>query len=259
MHADQIKSRLKTTFIGRELYCLETVDSTNHFARNLAENGALDGTIVLAERQTHGRGRLDRSWYSPPGLGLWMSIILRPTIAPVLAPGLSLVTALALAKTIERQLRLAAKLRWPNDCLLEGKKTAGILIDLAADPKLVRFAVVGIGINVAHAIDDFPVELREEATSLSIAAGRDVDRVDILLPFLAELESEYLRFLAEGLAPIINHYTTRCSLIGCQVDALVGEKIISGTAIGIASSGGLVVATGEQEIILTAGEVIRVR
>ncbi len=259
MNAEEIKTGLETTILGRAIHCLDSVDSTNRYARNMAEGGAPDGTVILAEEQTRGRGRLDRSWHSPPGLGLWLSIILRPEIAPAAAPGLSLVTGLALAKTIEEQLNIAAKLKWPNDCLLGGKKTAGILIDLAASAELVRYVVVGVGINVLHNPDDFPPELQKMATSLSQAAARPVDRALFLTGFLAGLEREYFRFIKEGLAPFIKPYTRRCSLIGCHVEALVGRRLVTGKAVGIDPSGALVIADGENEIVLTAGEVTRVR
>lgn len=259
MDAQTIKSVLKTGIIGREILCLDTVDSTNRYARELGEDGAVEGTLVLAEEQTWGRGRMDRTWHSPPGLGLWFSLILRPPITPAAAPGLSLVTGLALAKAIEKQVDIPAKLKWPNDCLLGDKKAAGILIDLATEQKLVRFVVVGIGINVQHKIDDFPAELQKTATSLALAAQRTIDRMDFLTTFLTEFETGYFRFLSEGLAPTIEPYTRRCNLIGCLIDAMVGQKTINGRAIRIDPTGALVLAADGREIALMAGEVIRVR
>jgi BirA family biotin operon repressor/biotin-[acetyl-CoA-carboxylase] ligase len=259
MDAETIISVLQTRVIGREILCLDTVDSTNRYARELAEHGAAEGVVVLAEEQTRGRGRLDRTWHSPPGLGLWFSLILRPPIAPAAAPGLSLLTGLAVAKAIESQLHITADLKWPNDCLLYDKKTAGILIDLAAEAKSVRFIVVGIGINVRLLTDDFPPELRETATSLAVAAGHSVDRETILAAVLTEFETDYFRFLAEGLTPTIGPYTRRCGLIGCQVDILAGRKTIRGTAVRIDPSGALVLVANGQEHVLMAGEVTRVR
>ncbi len=259
MNADQIKAVLQTTLIGQSIHCLDTVDSTNSYAGSLAEAGAADGTVVLAEEQTQGRGRLDRTWHSVPGLGLWMSIIVRPKIAAANAPGLSLVTGLALAVTIEEQLQISAKLKWPNDCLLSGQKVAGILLDLTTSQKQVNYVVVGVGINVRHGILDFPPDLQETATSLVSAAYRSVDRISFLAAFLARWEQQYLRFLTEGLAPTIAPYTRRCSLIGCQIDAMVGKSIISGKAIAIDPSGALVITDGTKKTVLTAGEVVRVR
>lgn len=259
MNAEEIKVGLHTAFFGQIIHCLDTTDSTNRYAAALAEKGAADGTIVLAEEQTRGRGRMDRSWHSPTGLGLWLSIILRPELSPAAAPGLSLVTGLALAQTIEEQLQLKATLRWPNDCLLDDKKVAGILIDLTANTERARHVVIGVGINVLQQAGDFPPELRKIAISLSMAASRPVDRVSFLQSFLSGLEREYLRFINEGLAPFIEPYTRRCSLIGCWVEALIGREQVAGKAVGVDSAGALILVDGDKKIVLTTGEVRRVR
>jgi BirA family biotin operon repressor/biotin-[acetyl-CoA-carboxylase] ligase len=187
-----------------------------------------------------------------------LSLILRPKIAPADAPGLSVVTGLALAKAIEQQLDITVKLKWPNDCLLGGRKTAGILLDLAAEAKLVRYVIVGIGINVQQRAQDFPPEIQHLATSLSIAAGRPVGRISFLQTLLAELEREYARFSEEGLTPAIGPYTRRCSLIGHHIEAQIGHKTITGKAVRINPVGALVLNDGAREIVLTAGEVIHV-
>jgi BirA family biotin operon repressor/biotin-[acetyl-CoA-carboxylase] ligase len=184
---------------------------------------------------------------------------LRPKIRPAEAPGLSLVAGLALAMTIEEQLNIPARLKWPNDCLLAGRKTAGILTELSAERDRVDFVILGVGINVNQQQDDFPPELQEIATSLALAAKSAVDRVTFLQAFLRRFEQDYLQFTRAGLGPTIGRYETRCSLIGCEIEAKVGKKTILGRAIRVDPGGGLVVTHEGRETILTAGEVTRVR
>jgi len=259
MKPAEIRNELRTKILGKTIHCFDRLDSTSDRASQLAEEGAKEGTLVLAEEQIKGRGRRRRSWYSPPGLGIWMSIILRPEIVPAAAPGLSLVAGLSLAETITAELHTAAALKWPNDCLLGGKKTAGILTELSAEREKVRFVILGVGINVLHQVNDFPPELQETATSLSLATKQSVDRVHFLQEFLYQLEDNYLNFKDEGLTPFIKPYTRCCSLIGRQVKAQVGHKTVSGRAVRLDPTGALVLARGQTETILTAGEVIQVR
>jgi len=255
----EIEDGLTTSILGKTIYCFEHLTSTNERAFQLASEGVPDGTLVIAERQTKGRGRLARNWFSPPGLGIWMTLILRPKIKPANAPGLSLVAGLALALTIEEHLNIPARLKWPNDCLLNGKKTAGILTELSADCGRVEFVILGIGINVGHGEDDFPSELRHTATSLALAAQKPIDRVKFLQVFLRRLELDYFQFMRVGLGPTIGRYESHCSLIGCEIEAQVGRRTIRGRAARIDPGGGLVIDVAGAETILTAGEVTRVR
>jgi len=255
----EIERGLKTRVFGKTIHCYDHLDSTNERAYQMAEDGEADGTLILADRQVKGHGRRGRSWFSPPGMGIWMSVILRPEIAPVVTPGLSLVAGLSLAEVIESELHIAAALKWPNDCLLNGKKVAGILTELSAEQNKVRFVIWGVGINVSQQLHDFPPELRETATSLALATKRPVNRVHFLREFLYRLEENYLRFIDEGLAPFIEPYARHCSIIGCDVEAQVGNKTVSGRAVRIDPRGALVLTRGETEIVLTAGEVIQVR
>jgi BirA family biotin operon repressor/biotin-[acetyl-CoA-carboxylase] ligase len=255
----EIENDLGTSLLGKTIHCFEHLDSTNERAGQLADQGAADGTLVIAERQLKGRGRLAREWFSPPGLGIWLSLILRPKINPADAPGLSLVTALALADTIEEQLKIPAKLKWPNDCLLGGKKTAGILTELSAEQGRVDFVILGVGINVGHRQEDFPPELQDTATSLALAAKTTVDRVEFLQAFLRRLELDYLQFGRVGLGPTIGRYESHCSLIGCDVKVRIGKRVIHGRAVRIDPGGGLVISAAGSETLLTAGEVTGVR
>jgi len=255
----EIKAALTTRIMGKSIHVFEEIDSTNDQAYRLAEHGAKEGTLVVAERQTKGRGRLGRSWYSPAGLGIWMSVILRPDLPPATAPALSLVAGLSLARTIEDHLDLNAELKWPNDCLLDGKKTAGILTELSAEKEKVRFVVLGVGINVLHQRADFPAGLQNTATSLALAARREIDRVQFLCAFLRQLEDDYQRFKKEELTPFLDPYTKRCGLIGARVRAQVGNNTISGRAVRIDPTGALVIARNREEIVVRAGDVERIR
>ena len=257
--AAEIKACLSTKIFGKWTHVFEKIDSTNEEATRLAEQGAKEGTLVLAECQTKGRGRLGRTWHSPAGLGIWMSVVLRPKLAPIAAPGLSLVAGLSLARTIEECLQTPVELKWPNDCLLGGKKTAGILAELSAQRENVRFVVLGVGVNVLHQPQDFPPELQKTATSLVLATGQLIDRVEFLCEFLKRLEADYSQFKKQGLAPFIDSYTRRCELIGSQIQAHVGHKTITGQALRIDATGALVLRQGQKEIVISAGEAQRIR
>lgn len=259
LSAGDIKEGLPTTAIGQVVHCFDQIDSTNSRAFRLAEKGAAHGTLVVAEVQTKGRGRLQRSWFSPPGLGVWLSVVLRPAIKPADAPSFSLVAGLSLAQTIEEELKLSPKLKWPNDCLLDGKKVAGILTELSTDQGSVRFLILGVGINIHQRENDFPPELRRSAISLAMASKVRPDRLEFLQAFLGRLENDYEKFVREGLTPFIDDYTTRCSLIDCEIDVRMGNRTVSGRVLRINSTGALVLESGGAELVLAAGEVTRVR
>jgi len=254
-----ISPLLKTERFGRKIHYFPSLDSTNTMASTLAEDGAVEGTLVIVDEQTKGKGRRGRSWYSPPGLGIWMSLILRPAIAPRLAPGLSIVTGLSLAETIREVMNLEAQVKWPNDCLIKGAKVAGILTELSGDREQVNYIVLGVGLNVNQQIFDFPVELQKTATSLAIESESVIPRADFLSKFLLKLETRYDSFLRDGVAPFIDPYTRMCSLIGREVTAEIGKKTITGMATKIDPGGALVIESEGQEVALTAGEVVHVR
>ena len=166
--------------IGHQVHAYQSVKSTNDIAVRLAESGAPDGTIVTAEQQTGGRGRFGRVWHSPSGCGVYLSVILRPTLHPEQAPGMSIMTALALAETLSEYLPGKIQIKWPNDVLISGKKTAGILTKLSADHKRISYVVIGVGININHRSENFPDELKPIATSVRIGLRRKCDRVALL-------------------------------------------------------------------------------
>lgn len=250
----EILAGLKTRIFARQLHCYNRLSSTNTRAIELAESGAPEGTIVVAEEQSGGRGRLGRTWHSPAGLGIWSSVVLRPSIALQSASGISLLAAVAFAQTVEEALGLKVDLKWPNDGLINGRKVLGILTEVSAETDQVYFIVCGTGINVSHAADDFPASLRQTATSLAIEAGHPVDRLALYRDFLTNFELRYRAFRREGLTSILDMYRKRSLLLGREVSVWQGDMEIRGRAVAIDETGALVVRRGRHDTIVFAGE-----
>ncbi|MBP1721291.1 MAG: biotin--acetyl-CoA-carboxylase ligase, partial [Deltaproteobacteria bacterium] len=181
---------------------LTETDSTNSRAKELAGRGTPEGTIVLAERQTLGRGRRGRSWFSPAGAGLYLSLVLRPEVSPAEAPKLTLMTAVAVCDVLVPYLPSAPRVKWPNDILVSGRKIAGILTEISTEPDAIDYVVVGLGINVNVPARQFPKEIRERATSILVETGKTHSRTAILRSFLEHFEGTYALF-REGRFPLI--------------------------------------------------------
>lgn len=253
---EDIRSGLRTTLIGRRIIALREVGSTNDLANEMAEKGVLEGTVVVAEAQTKGKGRLGRSWSSPPGLGLYTSIILHPPISPEQAPLFPLMAGIAVAEAVLDTTGLPTLLKWPNDVLLWKRKVAGILTELNADAGLVRHLVVGVGINVNQRLEDFPAELRDKATSLKIELGRDVSIIPLAQALYEKLEAWYLRFLKESSPPVLRRFEELCMNLGCRVGISSRRGLLEGIAVGVDSDGSLLLklSTGSTVRVM-AGEV----
>jgi len=200
-----IQDRLKGTAFGRRIYHFFKTDSTNTVALRLAAEGEPHGTLVLAEEQTAGRGRLGRAWHSEKTSGIYLSLILRPPLGPQQAPLLTLAAGLAAHDAVKEVTGLKVELRWPNDLLIGGKKFCGILTEMQAEATRLHYVIVGIGINVNHA--RLPAELEKIATSLALAGGRTYSRLDLLAHLLAAFDRYYNRLLKEGAAPIVARFT----------------------------------------------------
>jgi BirA family biotin operon repressor/biotin-[acetyl-CoA-carboxylase] ligase len=199
-----------------DVVCLEATDSTNARAMEMAEAGAPHGTVVVADAQTAGRGRLGRRWVSPPGRNIYVSLLLRPEIPNAEAPRLSLVAGIALADATEGA-GVPGSLKWPNDLYLGGRKAAGILAEMVSDPDRVRHVVVGVGINVNLEEGEIPVELAGKATSLRIQAGRAFSRVEVLSQFLDAFAQRYREFLQGGFPAVHPGWERRDFLRGRRV------------------------------------------
>jgi BirA family biotin operon repressor/biotin-[acetyl-CoA-carboxylase] ligase len=251
----KIGKNLKTKIFGKKVYSYRKVGSTNVLGFRLAETEAEEGTLIVGDEQTKGKGRMGRSWYSPPGLGLWMSLILRPDIPPFKAPGLSICAGLALAQAIFEMTGIEAKIKWPNDCLIDGKKVGGILLELSAELDRINFVIVGIGVNVNHSVKDFPKNLAQTATSLKIKLGKDISRLALLTLFLEKFERIYLDFKKNGLSPQREMIKSYSSLLGKKVTVRFGKEKLEGIAENIDENGSLVMKVKKGKKVVTAGEV----
>ncbi len=252
----ELEWMLGSEIIGKRIFSYREVKSTNDIAGREAENGAEEGTVIVAEQQTEGRGRFGRTWYSPLGTGAYVSIILRPDFPPEKAPGLSLVTALALAEVVERYCPKEVSIKWPNDVLIDGRKTAGILTELSAEKGKINHVVVGVGININQTSADFPDELFDTATSIRSIHGNKIDRVDLVKRFLRVFEGEYKQYQESGsLAPLRSRIRKYSSLLGRQVEVNTGKKTLTGKAVDIDEDGQLVVEIDGKPKAFTSGEV----
>jgi len=257
--ATEIWYGLKTKWLGHRVSSFQSVKSTNNMAVQLAESGAADGEIVTAEQQTGGRGRLGRSWHSPPGAGIYMSIILRPFLKPEEAPGLSIMAAVALADTMSEYCPGSVQIKWPNDVLIKDRKAAGILTELSADRGTVNHVVIGVGINVNHRSSDFPPELRKIATSLRRVTKHKIHRVEFLQRFLCHLERRYESYLDHRLAKSLPAIQAYSSLTGKEITVKVGRSLTVGVVKEIDADGRLMMRVGDRIVPVTAGEVTIVK
>lgn len=245
---DEIRLGLKTEFIGQTIHYEETVDSTQIIAKRMAMEGAAEGTVVIAEEQLKGRGRLNRHWHSPSSSGVWMSIILRPNIPIQKAPQLTLLTAVAIVQGIIEATSLSSQIKWPNDILMSGKKVTGILTELVAESDRINSVIIGIGINVNQEKEDFPEELQEIATSLSLEAGKKFDRAVLIRSIFQKLEQLYKLYLTDGFQPVKHLWEKYSVTIGRMVTAKTLTENIYGKALGITDDGVLLIED-EQRII----------
>ena len=229
------------------------LDSTQRLARELARAGAAEGTTVIAELQTAGRGRLGRRWHSPPGTNLYCSVVLRPAVALAAVPSLALVAGLAVADAVRQATGLSAMLKWPNDVQIAGRKVAGILMELDAEVERVHVVIAGIGVNVN--LERFPAELAATATSLRLAAGRPVARAAFTGGLLAALEGRYRRFLADGFAAMRSEWEACSALTGKEVRVTAPEGEVAGRVLGVDDDGALRLAGPRGDVRVVAGEV----
>jgi BirA family biotin operon repressor/biotin-[acetyl-CoA-carboxylase] ligase len=244
LHADDLLSRLgKTRVIGRDIRIFERTTSTNDIMARLAGDGVKEGAVVFAESQSRGRGRLGRHWISPPRKGLWFSILLRPNLAPQSATQLTVAAATALARALAQQTNLAPEIKWPNDILIGGKKVAGILTELTAELDHVKEVVLGIGVNVNLELSELPRDLRGLATSLRIESGQVVDRAELAVAILREMDGDYDRIRRGQFESVAAEWQQRCGTLGRQVSIHVGERVIRGRAEALDGQGALLLRT----------------
>ena len=240
--AGGIEVHLNSSVIGRRLVCLDSTVSTNVDAFKLAEDGAEEGTVVLAESQSSGKGRIGRRWESPAGVNLYCSVVLRPGIMPYEAPQLTFLSAVAVARAIEAATGLQPQIKWPNDILIQGRKVAGLLNEMSAETDGINFVILGIGVNLNMSADQFPSDLRHPATSLLLESGRSVGRCRFAALLLNELDRLYLAFCASGFGPVRQEWQQRCNAHGRRLAVSdSGRELVSGMFAGIDGDGALLV------------------
>ena len=235
-----IRPRLHTRIIGRNLYHFYGVDSTNSFAARLIAHRRTvpEGTVIVAEAQTAGRGRLGRSWHSRREAGLYFSMVLFPKAPPSLAPLFTLATAVAMHNAVERYSGLDIDIKWPNDLLTGQKKICGILSEIQAEVDLVKTMIIGVGLNANH--EELPEDIAGRATSLRIASGRIQSRLEILLEFFEEFETIYMDFERKGPRSIIDQWTRFSSFAnGRKIEIHDGVRKIAGITRGLNPLGAL--------------------
>ncbi len=251
----ELEQGLKTKTMGQSIYFYEETDTTNNRARELALEGAPEGTLVVAEKQTAGRGRRGKVWESPLGTGIWMSLVLRPQIMPAEASVLTLLCGLATAEAIEAETGLSAGIKWPNDILINGKKAVGILTEMDCEMSEVHFVIPGIGINVNTA--SFPPEIADIATSLYLECGKTVSRRRLVHKVLERLEEHYETFLRTGsFTAMLEDYRKHCITLGKEVHVL-GREPFFAEALDITPEGELLVRRADnwKEEVVFSGEV----
>lgn len=239
--ATEIAAGLGTRCIGRELQCHDSVDSTNLRAWQCGEGEAVEGTVVIADQQSAGKGRMGRTWTSPPGVNLYLSVLLRPDLPPRHAPQFTFLSALAVARAVEAMSGLRPTVKWPNDVLLRGRKVAGLLNEMSAETERIHFLVLGIGVNLNMTTDQFPVNLRYPATSLAQEKGASVSRLAFCRAMLRELDELYMLYQERGFAPIREGWEGYFDLVGRAVSVDDGGQIHHGEVTGVDTDGALLV------------------
>jgi len=209
----------------------------------LARDGVPEGVVVFAESQTKGRGRLGRKWISPARKGLWLSILLRPKLRPQEATQLTVASATALRRAIQAETGLQPEIKWPNDILIGGRKVAGILTELSAEPDRVKHVILGIGVDVNLDTAELPPELCKIATSLKIEAGESVPRPELAVAILRALDEDYARIAAGRFAALADEWESHCATIGRNVTVHIGDRKARGRAESLDDDGSLLLRT----------------
>lgn len=253
---DDISSSIVVDRIGGRIICLRETESTNIVAFRLAEEGAEEGTVVIADAQTQGKGRMGRRWESPAGTNLYCSVIVRPPISPMQAAQLTLCSVVAVARAVEKATTLIPSIKWPNDVLINGKKVAGLLNEMSAETDKVNFVILGIGININMTAEQFSADLRHPATSLLLESGKKIDRRAVACSLLESLDELYSLFLSRGHQPIRDEWLSRTNVLNRRVSVSSHDTAVCGIVTGIDEYGALLLQCddGRMEKIL-AGDV----
>jgi BirA family biotin operon repressor/biotin-[acetyl-CoA-carboxylase] ligase len=250
----EVQRELRTKTIGREIVHRIETGSTNSLAMELAQQGAAEGTAVIAEAQAAGKGRRGRSWVSPQG-NLYLSVVLRPAVPVYKAPLITLMGAVAVASAIRKHLGVPAAIKWPNDILIRGKKVSGLLTEMSAEPDRIRHIVLGVGVNVNMDLSMLPPDIRSRSTTLAAAAGRSVDRAGLLKALLAELDHWYRCFLKKE-ADVLTAWQELNETLGKRVAVSGAGVSLEGQAVGVDVEGRLILRLDDGTVRqVAAGDV----
>ena len=251
----ELQSVRKTRWIGEKIAFFDVVDSTNTRAKQLAEEGAPNGTYVIAERQDAGKGRRGRGFDSPAGQGIWMTLVLKPEIDPNHASMITLVTALAVSKAITDMTGRPAGIKWPNDIIMSGKKVCGILTEMGTNGLQINYVLIGVGINVN--LKEFPEEMQDKATSLLLEGGHEYDRNQVIALVMKYFEINYEKFVQTcDFAHLLDDYHRILANLNQPVRVIDGDRSFEGICRGIDEKGELLVEKQDKEVVkVSAGEV----
>jgi len=249
------KKGLETQTLGQTAHFFRELPSTNDMAKELACIGAREGTVIVAETQTRGKGRLGREWISPVG-GLWFSVILRPRVSPEHSPKLTLLAAVTVAKTLAALYHLRVQVKWPNDVLIDGKKVCGILTEASTKDKRLNFVVVGFGINVDFPLGKLPAYLHDSTTTLRKELDKDVNIETVFHSVLEQLEHYYLIFKEGNFETVLAEWRRFAKFLGSYVYVISINEKIEGWAIDVDNYGALIIKLKDQTIRkIVAGDV----
>jgi len=247
---NEIRERLSTRVFGKmDIHYFKELDSTNMKAKNLAEGGAREGTVVIAESQTAGRGRRGREWFSSSsGNGIYATLILRPAMSPIGAPRITLMTAVAVAEALLSLVELDVKIKWPNDILIKGRKLAGILTEITTEMDAVNYILVGLGLNVNTPSESFPKEIREKATSIFIETGAQFSRTRLIRTCLEQFEKYYEMFKENEFSSIIHRWKQLSDIVGKNISVGVIGQEHMGEVVDIDDDGVLILKDDQGRI-----------
>jgi birA, biotin-[acetyl-CoA-carboxylase] ligase region len=241
---DELKTILKTSLIGTDIRYYSELESTNNTAREIALK-APEGTVVIAETQRKGRGRMGTEWQSIPG-GIWLSLILKPSIPLENVSKITLVAGIAVTNAL-KNAGVDARIKWPNDVLVKGRKICGILTEVSAEVEKVDYVILGIGINANVKLDDLKDDIRKNSTSISNEMGKVINRTTFVASLLYELEQQYIKFKTQKFTDIIDEWINLSDTIGKEVKIKTPNKLIEGKAVGITEHGAIVVLDRNNE------------
>ncbi|MEE9911420.1 MAG: biotin--[acetyl-CoA-carboxylase] ligase [Deltaproteobacteria bacterium] len=255
VNQDTLQQGLAGQFICHPLYYYEEIGSTNDEAFRIGMTGAPEGTALVANSQSAGRGRMQRVWHSPAGANIYTSIILRPAFETARAPQISIAAGVAAAETLSDYCPDRVHLKWPNDVLIGGKKVCGILAHMKMAGDAIDFVVVGTGINVNLDREQFPPDIRKIATSLAMETGREISRLQVIIRLYENMAKWYRELALNGFGAVREKWLALSPMIGQPVSVLYGEEVVSGKALGLDDDGSLILlAPGNKTISVSAGD-----